>query len=364
MYSIIKMEITLFLEIKNEFTEQLSDILTPFIWEGMNSIYKSAASDAMKSENEDKTLLIFQKYLQKVATWNQLQIDEETLRIKTASKTIDYLDDLVKAVIKSNITLLTYSNTETTTISQNFYDTLKTSSFIHLCYIECAKDAHNNPYLFYHDVSPMDLKRNQLVIHQNIEQSIHKAVKKMLPLKIILNEYLSSRLQITNPWKQKTYGEVELVDNSKISDRNSAHKIDQQNKPVTTNLNGKTILSNIDHLNKEPSLVSTNYLLKKVKSDNKKFSQTKKNLNKKLMNVMSDMNLRSINSLKNTKLNQSGSNILNIDNVSTNVNTEPLLSNTTMSDNLFQKKNYPEVETDIINPDAINLIEDYGKKRR
>ncbi|RYD96170.1 MAG: hypothetical protein EOP54_14365, partial [Sphingobacteriales bacterium] len=194
--------------------DQLVGILTPFIWEGMNSIYKSAAQDALSTKCEDKTLLIFQKYLQKVATWNQLQIDDETTRIKTASNTTDYLDDLIKAVIKSNITLLTFANTGQTSISQSFYDSIKTSSFIHICYIECAKDAHNNPYLFYHDVSPMDLKRNQLVIHQNIEQCINKATRKMLPLKIILNEYLTNPINISKPIQS-----VELISNKPLEEK-------------------------------------------------------------------------------------------------------------------------------------------------
>lgn len=355
------MEIKLFLEIKSEFTDQLSDILTPFIWEGMNSIYKSAANDAIKTENEDKTLLIFQKYLQKVSTWNQLQIDDETNRIKTASNTIDYLDDLVKAVIKANITLFTYSNSNSTTISQAFYDNIKTSSFIHLCYIECAKEAHNNPFLFYHDVAPMDLKRNQLVIHQNIEQSIGKAIKKMLPLKIILKEYMASSLNLA-----KSYAGVELVGTNipRIVEQNAQQS--PEKNIIKTNISPKK-MSERKFLNGEPPIVDqheyVDNLFKKVKSASKISSPTKnKKLNKKLMSVMSDINLKSVKSL-NKPLNKSDRDILNIDNIATNVDSNSNVSDTTFSSNLFLNKNYPDIETDAINPNNVNLIEDYGKRK-
>lgn len=190
--------IPLFLEIKNEYTEHLVDTLTPYIYEGINSVYRGAVKAAEDSNATDKTLIIFQKLLQSVATWNQIKIDEETNRIKQLSNTSDYLDDLVKAVIKSNIILLAYSNTISNIIGQSFYNNLSTSSFVHRCYTECAKDAHNNPYLFYHDVSPMDLKRNQIIIQQNIQTAITRAIRKILPISMILKEYLVNSINIFN----------------------------------------------------------------------------------------------------------------------------------------------------------------------
>lgn len=192
------MNVSLFLEIKNEYTEHLVETLTPYIFEGLKSIYDSASRLANEQNYPDRTLIIFQKYLISVADWNQTRIEEETNRIKHNSNTIDYLDDLIKAVIKSNIILLAYTNSISNLIGQTFYNTLTTSSLIHRCYMECAKDAHNYPFLFYDgdDLGPIDVKRNQALINTNIRNGITRAIRKILPLSLILKEYLINSVNI------------------------------------------------------------------------------------------------------------------------------------------------------------------------
>ncbi|AZL89379.1 hypothetical protein QKC54_gp0449 [Megavirus baoshan] len=190
------MNVALFLEIKNEYTEHLVDILTPYIYEGLTSIYKAAVDISEKAGKESHVLMTFQKLLQTINTWPQTRIEQETIRIKTMSNTSEYMDDLIKAVIKSNIILLTYSNTISNLIGQTFYNGLTTPTFIHRCYTECGKDAHNNPYLFYHDVSKMDYKRNQSIIYKNIQDGIIKAIRKILPISMILKEYLINSVNI------------------------------------------------------------------------------------------------------------------------------------------------------------------------
>lgn len=192
------MNVALFLEIKSEYTQHLVDTLTPYIHEGLNKIYKEAADTARKAESQNKTLLIFQKYLYDVNNWNQIQIDEETKRIKQLNGSTYELDDLVKVVIKSHIILLTYSNNISNVIAQTFYDNFSTSTLIHRCYTECAKDAHNNPYLFYHDVDPLDYKRNQIIIQQNIQAAIPRAIRKVLPFSLIMKEFLINSVNIIN----------------------------------------------------------------------------------------------------------------------------------------------------------------------
>ncbi len=190
------MNVALFLEIKNEYTEHLVDTLTPFIYEGLGSYYNEAVGIVEKGAQNDKVLLIFQKLLQSIDGWSQNKIEEETNRIKQMSGTSEYLDDLVRGVVKSNIILLTYSNNISNIIAQTFYNSLSTSTLIHRCYIECAKDAHNNPFLFFHDVSPMDLKRNQIIIEKNIQNAIVRGVRKILPIGLMLKEYLANSINI------------------------------------------------------------------------------------------------------------------------------------------------------------------------
>ncbi|CAH6420188.1 Hypothetical protein MVR_LOCUS59 [uncultured virus] len=190
------MSVALFLEIRNEYTEHLVDVLTPYIYEGLTSIYKHANETADQLNQQDKVLMIFQKLLQTISDWNQARIEQETTRIKQLSNTFDYLDNLVKAVAKSNIILLTYSNTVSNVIAQNFYNTLTTSTLIHRCYTECGKYAHNFPYFFYHGFTELEYKRNQISVTKEIREGIIRATRKILPLSIILKEFLINSANI------------------------------------------------------------------------------------------------------------------------------------------------------------------------
>lgn len=203
-------EYAMCLERKNEFTEHIIEILTPYIYEGLTCIYDNASKIAKKSQKSNKTLVIFQKYLQEISNWNQVKIDEETKRIIHLSGTIEYFDELVKAVIRANIIILTDAKNLSSVIAQSFYNTFSISSFIHRCYIECAKDAHNAPYLFYTEQSPLDIKRNQLIINQHIQSGITKAIRKILPISLILKEYMiNSFIPIQN-------SNIELEENNSL----------------------------------------------------------------------------------------------------------------------------------------------------
>lgn len=190
------MNVSLFLEIKQEYTEHVLDILAPHIQEGLTSIYNKADADAVRAGDTTKTLLIFQKYLKAIEDWPQTRIDDETQRIKMNSNTMTYFDDLVKALIKTHIILLTYSNNISNVIAETFYNNFVVNAFVHKSYIECAKDAYNNPFLFFHDVSPLDVKRNNIIINNNIRDGIIKAVRKSLPISSILKEFLVNSVNI------------------------------------------------------------------------------------------------------------------------------------------------------------------------
>jgi len=90
-------------EIKKEYTIQLVNILTPSIYEGINSIY----NEVKKIAKDGEELKIFQGFLLKIPTWTEQMITIEATRIKTVIQNADILDDLIKAVIQSNILLLT-----------------------------------------------------------------------------------------------------------------------------------------------------------------------------------------------------------------------------------------------------------------
>jgi hypothetical protein len=217
---------TLLLKIRKEYTEHLIDILVPFIYEGLQQIYQDTRKMVEETKKTDSILIIFQKLLILVPKWNKNIIIDETNRIREKSQTSEYFNELIKVVIKSSINVLTYDpygayGTYDSKIGQNFYENIDIPNFIHKCYIECAKEAYNRSYLFYHDVDAMEYKKNQNAILDLIKVSIKKAIRKMLPIKNILYEYMQINFNNLNGPK------IELVGNNSLPVGNNSRPIVQ-----------------------------------------------------------------------------------------------------------------------------------------
>lgn len=179
-------------ETKNEYTIQLINILSPHIFEGFESIY-SESKKIIKKGEEKKILKAFQQFIKRVPSWNSNLIENETVRIKAASR-CDFLHNLLKAVIKANIILLSNSKLEEINIEKKYLD-IPLEKFVHRCYIECARQFYNTPYLFYHDIRPIERKKHQRECYDIIKQSIKEAIRKMLPVNHILDKYLGAKIE-------------------------------------------------------------------------------------------------------------------------------------------------------------------------
>ena len=184
------------IEIKKEYTIQLINMLTPFIYEGIQSIYLQVKEQAGDGEE----LKMFQGFLSKIPAWNTIMLSDEAARIKKANeKNADIMDDLIKAVIQSNILLLTSTDLANKhKVLKEFNISLNYEKFIHNIYIEVAKIFYNYPFLFYHKVPALEYKKNQLKAHKLIKESIEEAIRKMLPLQLILKKYLGTMTDIDN----------------------------------------------------------------------------------------------------------------------------------------------------------------------
>ena len=206
-------------ETKTEYTIQLTNILVPLIYEGISSIYE----DAIKIANKDEELKTFQIFLKKIPKWNINLLDNETNRILCMSTCPELLKNLLNAVIKANIMILTNtqpSDKSSIKINTNF----SFKEFIHNCYIESARIFYNNPFLFYHKHSIYDVNRNQKDAKENIKNAIIEAIRKMLPLKMIIKEYLG------NSFKNDTNINIDnTLSEAEIHNLNNMIKIDNTN---------------------------------------------------------------------------------------------------------------------------------------
>jgi hypothetical protein len=183
-------------ETKNEYTTHLINILTPLIFEGLLSIYKEAQEIA----GPDNVLKIFQSFLKRIPKWNQTIIEKETNRIINSSQSYGWLNDLIKATLKANLVVLMYNPSvkSQAKIDSSFYQNVNINDFIHKVYIECAREIWNNPFLLYHNYPPIEIKRNQRDCMGIIKDCIREAIRKLLPVKHILQIYLGEEMELNN----------------------------------------------------------------------------------------------------------------------------------------------------------------------
>ena len=246
--------INFFVETKYEYTTQLVNVLTPLIYEGVQSIY----TEALKvSTGADNVLKVFQSFLRRIPKWNTELIKQESDRIMNSSKSFAWLPDLVKATLKANMIVLTYSQNSKNInkIDPQFYKNVKIEDFIHKVYIECARELWNNPYLMYHQYQPIELKRNQRDTMSLIKESIKEAIRKLLPLKEILEIYLGEELENNqNNDFERNITEVDERNIQKLINKELHDKSKEQILPINNNqpqLGGTNINSEHKDLNEK-----------------------------------------------------------------------------------------------------------------
>ena len=177
-------------ETKNEYTIHLINSLTPLMYDGINSIYEDAKN--YSADNEE--LRLFQSLLRKIPSWNEHLIEQETHRIVKMSNKGEIVEDLIKAVIKANIMILTNTPPEKKDNVKIKHD-ITTQKFIHHSYIEIARNIFQNPYLFSHKHTPFELKKNQRDANDIIKKSIEQSIRKLLPMNVILQNYLGNTFE-------------------------------------------------------------------------------------------------------------------------------------------------------------------------
>ena len=79
----------------------------------------------------------------------------------------------------------------------------KLDHFIHRIFSECARSFWKTPFLFLDDQKPIEMQKNLLQAEVLCSESIAAAVRSMLPIKNILNEYLSDDVMSAEPIIEK-----------------------------------------------------------------------------------------------------------------------------------------------------------------
>ncbi len=236
-------------EIKHEYTTFLTNILTPFIYEGIKSVYTFSLGihkeyvERGKYDSEIKSpgvLKIFQLSLKEIPILNNNSIEIEANRIKSGSKCASWFDSLVKATFKSYIVVLSFTNPRKCPeiLKENHHDKIEIRDFIHKCYIESARMIYNNPELFWHEYPTLEIKRNQRETFEIIKQAIQEAIRKLLPMELILKEYLDGEYlddDVNNPLHESKYTNIkELIDRDMYGKQNQNFERSKHDYSSTT----------------------------------------------------------------------------------------------------------------------------------
>ena len=176
---------------KQEYTSYLISTLAPSMYTGFKDIFEQSK----KILNGNSVFKNFQLLLSNVPNWNDHIINREVQDI-TKETGCDWLDNLITAVFVSHSKILTSVKIGNYRPKNKKID-LKipdTNSFIHQAYIQSAREFYKNPMLFLEDskmIRTDEVLKNQKLAHSIIKDSIMTTIRKLLPFRNILNEYLS-----------------------------------------------------------------------------------------------------------------------------------------------------------------------------
>ena len=270
--------LNLLVDTKKEFSLLLILDLHQEINKGIFSIFNHCKLQLDK-DKMNTLLPMFQKMLSEIPNWNNQIIQSETNRIK---KNIPHIEDLLTAVFISNMRLLCSIKNNQKKIKVKVP---KLDVFIHKCYIYTARELWQTIYLFNETKDKLKKQENNKKIEDIIIKSIENVIRKLLPIKTILNDYLETNLTET------TDGEI---NNSLINiiNENQENKINQSggtNESHKTTNSEENISNNNENINKEentinnPNLITENITESKINNtqieDNNEENDNKENSN-------------------------------------------------------------------------------------
>lgn len=291
--------INLIVETKHEYTTQLVNILTPSIFEGFNTIYQEALTS---SNNANNILKIFQSFLKRIPKWEPAMIETETQRILNSSKSFSWLPELIKATIKTHIIVLSFNplnRNENFGVEPKYYQNVNINEFIHKVYIECGREIWNNPHLFFHQYTPIEIKRNQREAMCIIKEGIKDAIRKFLPLKEVLELYLNDKLENQDKTNIDYEKQLTDVENKNIQtmikqelSQNTNINLQQPNTPKPFNQNNTQTAQSL--LNEIQNTITPQN--PKMMGGNASITTATKNLDEKILDILKSDNISNTSS--------------------------------------------------------------------
>ena len=176
--------------------KQLSTWVTPY----MISHFRNVWSDSTLGGRQ-RAMVVFQEKCAEVPKWNQDTIDANVNKLLDNCR-CDYLEELMAAVFIAHTKVLIAIRVSSK--HKKLQITLpKLDHFLHRIFSECARSFWKTPFLFLDTVQPIEMQKNILQAEALCADAISSAVRSLLPIKNILNEYLSDDVLAAEPIIEK-----------------------------------------------------------------------------------------------------------------------------------------------------------------
>jgi len=218
---------------QHEWAIKLLNVLTPYVNEGIYSIYNEAIKICNDNRENEKYLMTFQNLLSRIPKWNNSIIETETKRIVDKSKCA-YLEDLISCVHISHLKILTSVRVSKTQKKINI-NVPDLKNFIHKVYIQCGRKLYTVIYLFERNLEPLIQQKNKKEIEEHISNSILNAIRESIPIEEILKEYMDESTDLIATVNKEVLVEEEkpvseskepvIVSNKPIIEPKSSHAI-------------------------------------------------------------------------------------------------------------------------------------------
>jgi hypothetical protein len=191
---------------KNEWGSRLLTILTPFLVEGLQSIFNESHALCKQNNEPGKYLMTFQNFISRIPNWNQNMIEQERKRIVEKSG-CNYLEDLVTCVHIIQLKLLTAIRVGQKQKKIDI-DIPKLDSFIHKIYVHIARKMYKNVYLFEIGIPALTIQKNNREIEHIIHECILHTIRESIPIEAILRAYMDETTEdeIVEEIKEETIG--------------------------------------------------------------------------------------------------------------------------------------------------------------
>jgi len=175
-------------EAQNEYSARLINTITPFIRQGIQSIFNEAYKLCEENDEQEKYLMTFQNFLSRVSKWNNSLVEQETERIVRESK-CSYLEDLLTCVHVTQLKVLTSVRVGQKQKKIDL-DVPKLSVFIHRVYIETSRKIYKNVYLYDLKATPLNHQKNMRECEVIIKECILNVIRESIPIEKILRSYI------------------------------------------------------------------------------------------------------------------------------------------------------------------------------